>query len=168
MLVRSSAEASAPIKRGRAKWSARSVSHSFFAEYHLTHKKTEATYGLHYTQYDSISPVFTKYNQDFKNKLAKLYSITYKRELTKHGMTKEWGKQYHYHCTGHCKCVKRRVKTNLTSRAKSETWCDRTDCPIQGILNHGFLMSFEQHGYVYINSFFLDGQHIKGAVVSRA
>ncbi|KAI7825748.1 hypothetical protein BC939DRAFT_448327 [Gamsiella multidivaricata] len=103
-----------------------------------------AIHGRYFQQVHSSSSLFLLHRNIFEQKLERLYEIRYSEEFTRRLETGNWHGCY-YHCTGNCRCLEERIKTHVCddqTAIHANLWCEREKCPIQGILSHGFLTSF--------------------------
>ncbi|KAI8601645.1 hypothetical protein EDD21DRAFT_429018 [Dissophora ornata] len=102
--------------------------------------------GQYFQQVLTTSSHFVLYNSVFSGKLERLYEIQYSEKITKRLAVGTWKGGY-YHCTGHCECLETRLRSDLKddqTAIHSHHWCNHDGCPIQGILRHGFLATFNK------------------------
>ncbi|KAF9347943.1 hypothetical protein BGX26_000591 [Mortierella sp. AD094] len=109
----------------------------------------------YFQQVSKSSARFVYYNTTLQQKLERLYKIEYSSKKVRHLETGLWKGDY-FHCTGHCSCLEGRVEKDESDdeniKPQSHQWCRERNCPIRGILRHGFLMKFSLHDGHYFST----------------
>ncbi|KAG0323369.1 hypothetical protein BGZ99_002786 [Dissophora globulifera] len=116
-----------------------------------THNRTDSldSWGRHFQELTARSTEFARYRDMFEPKLEHLYKIEYSNEflLLLDEMGPKWKEELVFHCTGNCECLAqgpletgRQSEKPEPSKVACNLWCKRPQCPIQGILKHGFLL----------------------------
>lgn len=97
--------------------------------------------GLRAETTDPKSEEFKTYNTKFGGRLVKLYRLVYNGIVPRNLASHEWSPEHFFHGTGHCGCLNARINDPHPCSVAIQQWCGNSVCAVNGILNHGMLLS---------------------------